>query len=243
MGGELPPLSDAARELLAEERVRGPEDAALKQRVVERAREALLQDRPSGVALRQVGTSAFPAARRAAPRTVLLIAAALGVAGLAAAGAGAYRWSITRELVQPIERQVAPAPLPPEPIRPPLVAPPSVAAQAPVHAPPERVRPASPAESAHAMSVQTYAIEAGLLEPARSGIGSGNYAGALAAIARHQREYPRGQLAEEREALRVRALWGMGQKAAAESAAASFRKRYPRSVLLSWMKEPAKQER
>jgi outer membrane protein assembly factor BamD (BamD/ComL family) len=87
--------------------------------------------------------------------------------------------------------------------------------------------------------VQQYTIELGLLEPARKSIAHGDYAGAMSAIARHQREYPRGQLAEEREALRVRALWGTGQKVSAENAATAFRKRYPRSVLLSWMKEPA----
>jgi outer membrane protein assembly factor BamD (BamD/ComL family) len=88
--------------------------------------------------------------------------------------------------------------------------------------------------------VQQYAVELSVLDPARRSIALGDYAGAMGAIARHQREYPRGQLAEEREALRVRALWGTGQKASAESAAAVFRKRYPRSGLLSWMKEPAR---
>jgi hypothetical protein len=110
---------------------------------------------------------------------------------------------------------------------------------APVPAP-EPERAVAPAEGGPPSSVQQYAVELGLLEPARSSIGRGDYGGALGAIARHQREYPRGQLAQEREALRVRALWGMGQRSQAESAAVSFRKRYPRSVLLSWMKEPAK---
>jgi TolA-binding protein len=81
-----------------------------------------------------------------------------------------------------------------------------------------------------------YALEVNLLEPARSSVVRGQYDVALAAIARHQREFPNGQLAEEREALRVRALWGQGQKPAAAAAAASFRNRYPRSLLLSWMK-------
>jgi hypothetical protein len=241
IGRTLPPLSETARELLADERQRPPESEALKERVLERARDAMAPDRPSGVALRRAGSS-FPAARRA-PRTVLLIAAALGIASLAAAGAGIYRLTVRNQELAPASSQivVVPPKAPPEkPVAPPApVTPEPPPAQVTT---PEPARPPAPAESAHVSSVQQYAVELGVLEPARSSIARGDYAGAMAAIARHQREYPRGQLAEEREALRVRALWGMGQKSSAESAAAAFRKRYPRSVLLSWMKEPAKQQ-
>jgi outer membrane protein assembly factor BamD (BamD/ComL family) len=87
--------------------------------------------------------------------------------------------------------------------------------------------------------VQQYAIELELLQPARRSIATGSFSQALAELARHQREYPTGQLAQEREALRVRALWGTGQRAEAEQAAAVFRKRYPRSALLNWMNEPS----
>jgi TolA-binding protein len=97
----------------------------------------------------------------------------------------------------------------------------------------------SAAESPKPSSASTYAVELGLLEPARQSIARGDFGGALGAIAQHQREFPRGQLTEEREALRVRALWGMGQHSQAESAANAFRKRYPRSGLLSWMKPAA----
>jgi hypothetical protein len=238
--GELPPLSTQARELLAQERARGPEDAAVKLRALERAREALQQDRPSGVAFR-ASHSVWPAAPRRAPRTLLLIAAALGVAGLSAAGAGLYGWQTSQVAERPVEVRSVVAPRPPAVAPGPLLTP-SVVREVPSPAQPERPKSAAQVESAAATSIQTYAIEAGLLEPARRSIGSGNYAAALTALARHQREYPRGQLAQEREALRVRALWGMGQKPAAESAAAAFRKRYPRSGLLSWMKEPAKPE-
>jgi hypothetical protein len=100
-------------------------------------------------------------------------------------------------------------------------------------------RRAAPVEPARPQSASTYALELGLLEPARSSIARRDFAGALAAIARHQREYPRGQLAEEREALRVRALWGMGARPDAERAAALFRKHHPQSGLLSWMKTAA----
>jgi hypothetical protein len=230
----LPTLSEAARKLFAEERQRPPEEEALKQRILRRASEALAPDRPSGVALRRVAASG---PGRRAPRAVLLIAAAVALAGLAAAGAGIYRLGAVDD----------------GPLRPigPLVAPQASAAAPPLrgrvtpepqsHAPALEPPPASPpAKGAQSSSVQKYAIELGVLEPARRSIARGDYAGAMSAIARHHREYPRGQLAEEREALRVRALWGTGQKSSAESAATAFRKRYPRSVLLSWMKEPAR---
>jgi TolA-binding protein len=237
MGRQLPPLSGLARRLLTEERQRSAEDEALKRRVLERASEALASDRPSGVALRRAVPSG---PGRRAPRAALLVAAAVAVAGLAAAGAGMYGLS---EPADSREGVVAPlvAPQAPreKPIAPPLRAgiTPEPQADTPAR---EAPHAAPPAKGAQAASVQQYAVELGVLDPARRSIARGDYAGAMGAIARHQREYPRGQLAEEREALRVRALWGMGQKASAESAAASFRQRYPRSMLLSWMKEPAR---
>jgi hypothetical protein len=238
MGRQLPPLSELALRLLAEERQRSAEDEALKQRVLERASEAIAPDRPSGVALRRVASSG-PARR--APRSVLLIAAALAVAGLAVAGAGMYGLTAPAKSPEVVGAPLVASKAPPEkPIAPPLPGA-GVAAEPQAEAPvvePQHAAP--PAKGAQASSVQQYAVELGVLDPARRSIARGDYAGAMGAITQHQREYPRGQLAEEREALRVRALWGMGQKASAENAAAIFRKRYPRSMLLSWMKEPAR---
>jgi len=62
---------------------------------------------------------------------------------------------------------------------------------------------------------------------------SGDFAGALAAVGEHAHRYPSGSLVEEREALRVRSLAGLGQSAEAQRAAAAFHARFPRSVLLS----------
>jgi hypothetical protein len=242
MGRTPLPLSALARAALAAERERPAEDEALKQRLLERAREAVAPDRPSGVALRSAAISGSPRRRKLASRALVLIAAMLGVAGLAAAGASLYRLTAAAAPA-PVSLPAAAPPLPAPPVAP-VAETAGVAAepQAPV-AVPEAPRAVAPAESAQPTSVQQYAVELGVLEPARRSIARGDYAGAMAAIARHQREYPRGQPAEEREALRVRALWGTGQKASAERAAAAFRKRYPRSVLLSWMKDPVKQSR
>lgn len=55
---------------------------------------------------------------------------------------------------------------------------------------------------------------------------------ALALIGEHARRFPTGSLAEEREALRVRALLGCGRIEEAQHAAAAFAVGFPRSVLL-----------
>jgi len=234
----LPRLSSDAHALLAQERALPVEDDALRHRVLERARAALETDRPSGVALRLADVAeASRAGRTRPPRPGLLLAAALAVAGLAAAGAGVLRRpAVTapsaRSSASPASAsagRVTPKP----PVAAPTEAPPDAASAAE----PARA-PASQADGPHLASASSYALELELLEPARSSIAHGDFRSALTAILRHQHAYPHGQLSEEREALRVRALWGSGQTRAAEIAAAVFRKRYPRSGLLSWMKGP-----
>jgi hypothetical protein len=235
MDPRLPPLSSSARALFAKERALPAEDAALKQRVIERARAAL-EDRPSGILLKPADSAAITSRASRAPRTILLVAAAVAVAGLAAAGAGFYTAEkaplpgVAQVVVAPHRPAVAPAPARPAPESAPPVS----------ETPPAHPTSAAPAvEAPKSASASSYALELGLLEPARQSIARGDFGAALGAIAQHQREYPRGQLTEEREALRVRALWGMGKQGQAESAAGAFRKRYPRSGLLSWMKSAA----
>jgi outer membrane protein assembly factor BamD (BamD/ComL family) len=77
-----------------------------------------------------------------------------------------------------------------------------------------------------------------VLEPARQAVSAGNFASALGSIAAHERRFPHGRLAEEREALRVKALRGLGRADDARRAAAEFRQQFPRSVLSSQMGEP-----
>lgn len=234
MDARLPPLSNSVRALMANERVLQSADAALRQRVLERARAAI-EDRPSGIGLRLIGYSSL---RTRAARTILLVAAAVAIAGLAAAGANFY--GSGRAPAPRFVAALAPAASPVD-VSQQYVAAPAVSSASPAEA--EPLNPHRPVvttpDPVRAPSASTFALELALLEPARRSIAHSDFTGALAAIARHQREYPRGQLAEERAALRVRALWGMGDKTAAESAAALFRKRYPHSGLLSWMKATA----
>lgn len=229
-------LSPTARALLAEERA-STEDEDVKARALARAEAALEGERWSGVALRRAEEERALALRSSRRRgAVLAGAGAVVFAGLAVAG---VRWAAvgTPDLESRAPATVVTPPPPPhgKVLVDPAPASRVEAAAAPTDpAPIASVAPAAP--RARSSSAKEYAIELALLEPARSSIARGSYATALTAIAKHQHEYPSGQLAEEREALRVRALWGLGQEPAARAAAASFRKRYPRSVLLSWMK-------
>ncbi|HVV52091.1 MAG TPA: hypothetical protein VHO06_20655 [Polyangia bacterium] len=72
-----------------------------------------------------------------------------------------------------------------------------------------------------------------ILEPARVAVARGDFAAAMPPIAEHARRFKRGRLAEEREALRVEALAGLGRRDEANRAAAAFVTRFPRSPLLS----------
>jgi len=96
--------------------------------------------------------------------------------------------------------------------------------------------PRPPAVSPHAGN-ERYALELKVLQPARAAVARDDFLSALAAIAEHERRFPEGQLAEEREALRVQALLGLQRTEEASRAAAAFRERFPGSVLLSRMRK------
>lgn len=82
---------------------------------------------------------------------------------------------------------------------------------------------------------ETYAVELALLQSAYHAVARRDFTSALPAIAEHQHRFASGQLAEEREALRVKALLGLGRRSEAQRAAFAFRERFPRSVLLRRM--------
>ena len=74
------------------------------------------------------------------------------------------------------------------------------------------------------------AAERALIEQARTALARDKSADALAALAEHAREHPRGQLEEEREALQILALTASGRVDEARAGAARFRERFPKSV-------------
>ena len=78
---------------------------------------------------------------------------------------------------------------------------------------------------------ESYAPELRLLGRANLAYARAEYAAALALLVEHSRRFPVGRLAEERDALRVRALVASGRTIEARRAADAFDKRFPRSVL------------
>jgi outer membrane protein assembly factor BamD (BamD/ComL family) len=70
------------------------------------------------------------------------------------------------------------------------------------------------------------------LDRARSALARGDALGARAALAGHQREFPKGVLAEEREYLSVLCALREGRVADARERAARFRASFPSSALL-----------
>jgi outer membrane protein assembly factor BamD (BamD/ComL family) len=74
--------------------------------------------------------------------------------------------------------------------------------------------------------------ERAMLEIARTALGRGDAASALDALARHADEYPDGKLSEERDAMTIQSLVAAGRGAGARERADTFRRRYPRSLLL-----------
>jgi len=116
------------------------------------------------------------------------------------------------------------------------VVPPATSAAADPKPPPAEPRAAKTKSAQPAKSpADVYAMELRVLQPAQQAVARKDFASALAAVAEHQRRFPSGKLAEEREALRVKALLGLGRSEDAQRAGAGFQKRFPRSALVGRM--------
>jgi hypothetical protein len=76
------------------------------------------------------------------------------------------------------------------------------------------------------------AAERRLLDVARTALGRDNGVDALVACDEHARRFPRGTLAEEREALAVQALAECKRPSEARMRGERFRQSYPKSILL-----------
>jgi TolA-binding protein len=109
---------------------------------------------------------------------------------------------------------------------------PTLAPEPPLREPQQVVKTKPAAARKAASSDDADFVELRVLRPAQQAEWRGDFAAALAAIAEHQRRFPSGQLTEEREGLRVRALLGLGRVDEAQSAGAAFRRRFPHSALL-----------
>ena len=211
MSRRPPPLSPETRALLDRERELTPVPATVRARAMARARAAVV---------------AGPPTRRSAPtpaaRTRWAVVAALLC--LISGGVGAAAYQIRAGLMQAPHERATPPPVenvaPPAPPRP---------AQPIADVPPP---PQSALEHPRLSRADAARAELRLLRQARAAVAREDYASALPPIAEHARRFKDGRLAEEREALRVKSLAGLGRTEEAHRAAAAFRARFPRSVLL-----------
>lgn len=89
-----------------------------------------------------------------------------------------------------------------------------------------------PQQATSATSKGTLAQERALVEGARSALARGRPADALVAADRHAKEFPRGQLVEEREVLAITALISLGRTGEAGTRRVAFFKKFPNSLLV-----------
>ena len=73
--------------------------------------------------------------------------------------------------------------------------------------------------------------ERALLDTARTALGRGDGASAMTGVKKHEQRFPKGQLAEEREAIAVQALVALGSGDLARARGERFKRTYPNSVL------------
>lgn len=219
-----PSLAPDVRALLERERAVPAVPSSVRARAMARARAAL-------VAGRVTAPSGFPAA----PRHRWGVTIALACAASVAVGATAYQLGAHR----PAATSNAPAASNAHAVttrstNPAIAA--SSATEAPaIVAPPAAEAPATPApmgKTPRSSRAEPGPDELRLLRQARVAVARHDFAAALSPIAEHARRFREGRLAEEREALRVRALSGLGRSADARHAADAFEARFPRSVLL-----------
>lgn len=88
----------------------------------------------------------------------------------------------------------------------------------------------TPQEAAPTPEPADPVAERTLITRARVAIRDGDASAALAVLTEHMRRFPRGELAEERDALRVHAFAAAGRHSEARRARARFLSRHPQSI-------------
>ena len=207
------PVSPEVRALLEQERILPAVSPSQRARAMARARASMASP---GV------WAAVPSP--AASRTRWAAAAAAALVVSAAVGAAAYEIHshftpapVARRAVALAPRGVVSVPAPPAPA---------------VTVPDRPAVPVTTGAPAGLSATDAARAELHLLRQARAAVARGDFATALSTIAEHSHRFKNGRLVEEREALRVKALAGVGRTAEARHAAVAFRARFPRSVLL-----------
>ena len=93
------------------------------------------------------------------------------------------------------------------------------------------------APSRAAAQIDTLAAERMVLDGARAALVHRDAPGALAALRSHEQAFPRGQLLEERESMRVQAFSLTRDFASARAAGERFRRHFPRSMFLPFVEQ------
>jgi hypothetical protein len=193
--------------MLAHERVLVENPAFVRARLMARARESVRS--PEAIAYSRFFR---PSALRP-----LWLAVAAGIV-LVATVAAAVQFFHTSEFAEPSPSVAQPAPaVDVAPVLDPTPTPSAIPA---------------PATVPHASGRADVVEELRFLDRARRADSRGEYTTALALVAEHERRFPHGRLAEDREVLRMRAFVGLGRGSEARATAAKFRRQFPRSVLL-----------
>jgi len=96
---------------------------------------------------------------------------------------------------------------------------------------------APPATASATAPIGRDEIERAIIHRARERLNDGQFRGALTLLDEHARGFPAGKLVEERDAMVIAALFGLGDRKAAAERLARFRARYPESALLDAMGE------
>ena len=218
-GSDLPPELEA---FLHPRRIQRQVPPPLRTRLLARARAAL-----EGGAIPPARRPEAPPMPLARGRRLLRIAlaASFAVAGVAVAAVAARHGR--GALISPVASAGHPAPAP-------RVAIPrggSTSTETPPP-PPDREAAKPPHPARRGARSDPFAAEIALLQQAQGAYTRHDFSVALILVAAHERRFPRGPLAEQREALRVRSLDGAGRAHEAHRAAAAFAARFPRSVLL-----------
>jgi hypothetical protein len=204
------------RSLLERERLLAAVPATARTRAVARAREALTSN--PAAALLSSGAPGLLLSMAIA--TLIGLAGALGGVGALVLASRVSSFSIV-------------TPVPP-------AAPPAAADQGSAAAlPAEPVIVKLPASEAAAPRTEDGHEELRLLELARARLAKDDYAAAMSPLAEHARRFRQGRLVEEREALRVEALSGLGRRDEVRRAAAAFEARFPRSPLVAVVRRMA----
>lgn len=229
---DLEPLDSEVGALLAEAEPKDPKiPDALRAQMRARIQTALsVPPNAPNAPNASHAPSAAPAASPAPmfPQIGRLGAGAIGVALGIAGTLGAVRMLEPPPQVREVPVFVQPS----APPRPSEAPPPPAPSQVPTASASTPKPPAPPSATIRAAHDDALAAEGQLIDTARAALGRGDFAAALAAVDRHAEKFPQGRLREEREAIAIQALAGVGRMPAARARGEAFRKAYPSSVFL-----------